>query len=63
MLKPGAPAVIHHANTFSELGWRKFLVDVPPSLGRKTLPTSFTVMHCRLMGESVSAPGASLKGA
>ncbi len=32
VLKPGGKAVIHHSNTFSELGWQRFLADIPLQL-------------------------------
>ncbi len=28
VLRPGAPLVIHHANTLSDLGWKRFVRDV-----------------------------------
>ncbi len=32
VLKPGGRAVIHHANTFSELGWKRFVDDISQQL-------------------------------
>jgi SAM-dependent methyltransferase len=54
--KPGR-AIIQHANTFSDLGWRKFLTDVEPSLGRHKLPRTFTVMTPALMREFCNRAG------
>jgi len=44
VLKPGGKAVVHHANTFSELGWQVFQSQMPESLNRPKLPYTFTVM-------------------
>lgn len=49
VLKPGGKAVVHHANTFSELGWQCFHAQVPESLNRPKLPYTFTVMTPELV--------------
>jgi SAM-dependent methyltransferase len=60
VLKPGGKAVIHHANTFSELGWKLFLHHVPQSLNRHKLYGTFTVMTPDLMREFVRRAGLEL---
>jgi SAM-dependent methyltransferase len=57
VLIPGGKAIIHHANTFSELGWAKFLGDVEPSLGRHKLPWTFSVMTPDLMHQFITRAG------
>jgi ubiquinone/menaquinone biosynthesis C-methylase UbiE len=49
LLAPGGRAIIHHANTFSALGWDKFLKDMEPSIGHHKLPWTFSVMTPELM--------------
>ncbi len=61
VFRRGGRAVIQHANTFSELGWKKFLDDLQPSLGRHKLPGSFTVMTPELMGGFVARAGLRLE--
>ena len=56
VLKPGGRAIIQHANTFSELGWRKFLADLPQALNRHKLPASFTLMTPETIRESFNVP-------
>jgi SAM-dependent methyltransferase len=60
VMKPRGRAVIHHANTFSELGWDMFLSHVPQSLNRHKLYGSFTVMTPDLMREFVRRAGLEL---
>jgi SAM-dependent methyltransferase len=60
VLKPGGKAVIQHANTLSELGWKRFLHDVPVSLNRHKLGGTFTVMTPELMREFVERAGLVL---
>jgi SAM-dependent methyltransferase len=57
VLKPGGKAIIQHANTFSDLGWGKFVHDVKPSLNRHKLVKSFSVMTPEMMAEFVSRTG------
>lgn len=61
VLKPGGKAVIQHANTFSQLGWTKFLSDVPSSLNRHKRPGSFSVMTPELMRGFVERAGLVLE--
>lgn len=60
VLKPGGKAIIQHANTFSELGWKKFLTDVPVSLNKHKLPGTFTVMTPEIMEEFTRRAGLTL---
>ncbi len=61
ILKPGGKAIIQHANTFSELGWRRFLGEVAPSLNRHKLPGSFAVMTPEVIREFVQRAGLLLQ--
>lgn len=49
VLKPGGKALIHHAHTFSALGWRQFCREVPVSIGRHKAYNTFSVMTPDLM--------------
>lgn len=49
VLHPGGKALIHHANTESELGWKAFEGDVKYQLNKHKLGGSFTVMTPELM--------------
>jgi SAM-dependent methyltransferase len=49
VLRPEGKAVVHHANTFSELGWKAFEGDVKYQLNRHKLGGTFTVMTPELM--------------
>jgi SAM-dependent methyltransferase len=49
VLRPGGRAIIHHANTFSELGWKAFTGDVKYQLNRHKLGGTFTVMTPEVM--------------
>lgn len=51
VLKPGGKAVIHHASTFSELGWGRFLDGLALSVGRHQHPGAYTLMTPELMRE------------
>jgi SAM-dependent methyltransferase len=57
VLMPGGKAIIQHANTFSELGWQRFVEDVPASLNRHKLLNTFTVMTPDLMVGFVERAG------
>jgi SAM-dependent methyltransferase len=57
VLRPGAPAVIHHANTLSDLGWGRFVRDVE-RLKRGQRPDSrFTPMTPELFGAMAGRAG------
>jgi len=60
VLKPGGRAIIQHANTFSELGWKQFLGDIPTSLNKHKLPGSFTLMIPEIIEEFVHRAGLQL---
>jgi SAM-dependent methyltransferase len=60
VLRSEGRAVIQHANTFSDLGWRRFLDDVPISLNRHKLMNTFTVMTPELMACLVDRAGLRL---
>lgn len=49
VLAPGGKALIQHANTVSELGWEKFLEDLPSSINRHKPWFAFTPMTAELM--------------
>jgi ubiquinone/menaquinone biosynthesis C-methylase UbiE len=57
VLRPGGRAIIQHSNTLSELGWQKFLGQVPRQLNRHKLPFTFTVNTPELMREFVTRAG------
>lgn len=57
VLKAGGRAIVQHANTFSELGWKKFLADLGQSVGRQRPYTAFSVMTPELMRELVERAG------
>jgi SAM-dependent methyltransferase len=57
VLKPGGKAIIQHSNSFSELGWKKFLADVPRQLNRHKLPKSFILNSPELMSELIRRAG------
>jgi cyclopropane fatty-acyl-phospholipid synthase-like methyltransferase len=44
VLVPGGKAAIQHANTFSDLGWRQFVADVPGQIAHHKFPGSYTLM-------------------
>ena len=53
-------AIIHHAHTLSELGWEKFLSDVPRSVNAHKRWASFGVMTPELMAAFVERAGLIL---
>jgi SAM-dependent methyltransferase len=61
VLKPGEKAIIQHGNTFSKLGWRQFLAELPSSLNRPKLPTAFTLFTPEIMKEFVQRAGLWLE--
>ncbi len=44
VLKPGGKAVIHHSNTFSELGWKRFVADTSQQLNLPKIWGSLSLM-------------------
>ena len=61
VLKPGGKALIQHSNTFSELGWREFVKEVPRQLNRHKLYLSFIVNSPELMTEFVKRAGLEVE--
>ena len=57
VLKVGGKAIIHHGNTLSELGWKRFLEEMPKQLNTHKLPGTFTVMTPELIKEFVTRLG------
>ncbi len=44
VLKNNGKALIHYANAFSDLGWKRFLADIPQQLNRPKVYGKFGVM-------------------
>jgi SAM-dependent methyltransferase len=63
VLRPQGRAIIHHANTFSELGWQGFQQDVKYQLNRHKLGGTFTVMTPELMASFAGRAGLHLEQA
>jgi SAM-dependent methyltransferase len=61
VLRPGGKAIIQHANTISELGFPKFVREVPLAINRHKLGGTFSVMTPELMGEFVKHSGLTLE--
>jgi ubiquinone/menaquinone biosynthesis C-methylase UbiE len=57
VLRPGGRAVIHHANTLSDLGWKAFEGDVTYQLNRHKLGGTFTVMTPELIAAFADKAG------
>ena len=57
VLRPGGRGVIQHANTFSDLGWRRFLFDLTISLDRHKPGGTYSVMTPEIMAELVGRAG------
>lgn len=57
VLRPDGRLLVHHANTFSELGWRNFLEEIPYSLNRPKFFGNFSVMTPEIMREFVQRAG------
>lgn len=49
VLRDGGVAILHHANTISDLGWDHFAKEVATQVGKKKLPQTFTPMTPELM--------------
>jgi len=60
VLKPDGRAIIQHANSFSELGWKQFLREIPASLNKHKLPGTFTLMIPEIMKEFAQRAGLKL---
>jgi SAM-dependent methyltransferase len=57
VLKPGGKAFIQHANTESELGWEKFLRDLPRTVSKHKPFSTFSVMTPAMMRMFVERAG------
>jgi SAM-dependent methyltransferase len=57
VLRPGGKAIIQHSNTFSELGWKRFLAELPRQLNRHKLPKTFILNSPELMAELIRRAG------
>lgn len=51
VLKPGGKAVIHHANTFSELGWKRFVTETPQQVNLPKIWGTFSLMSPEIFKE------------
>ena len=60
VLKPGGRALIHHSNTFSELGWKRFKDETPSSLDKPKLPGTFIFMTPEIMRGLVNKAGLTM---
>ena len=60
VLRPGGRAIVHHGNTLSELGWRKFVADAERE--RRALPSAgrFPAMTPDLMRTLIERAGLVL---
>jgi ubiquinone/menaquinone biosynthesis C-methylase UbiE len=61
VLKPGGKALIQHSNTFSDLGWKSFLREVPRQLNKHKSHQSFIVNTPELMSEFVRRAGLEVQ--
>lgn len=61
VLKPGGKVILHHANTFSELGWKLFLINVSESVNKPKPYWTFTVMTPELIRELTERSGLILE--
>lgn len=57
VLRPDGGALIHHANTLSELGWAKFCDDLPGQLRTQKQPQTFSLMSIDIMRELAERAG------
>ncbi len=60
LLRAGGRAVIHHANTFSDLGWRRSLADAAAVRRGERPKAAFSVMTPELMGERSRRAGLAV---
>jgi SAM-dependent methyltransferase len=56
-LKPGGKAILHHANTFSALGWRRFLSDAERARAGLPAQAQFSPMTPAFMSELARRAG------
>lgn len=57
VLRPGGKAIIHHAHTFSELGWKRFLRDLARAKAHQPPSAQFMPMTPELMSAFASRAG------
>lgn len=60
VLRPGGRAILHHANTFSPLGWQRFLKDVDRVRRREPAQARFTPMTPEFMRGLVERAGLAV---
>ncbi len=60
VLRPGGKALIHHSNTFSELGWKQFVSDVPRQLNMSKDWGTLSLMSPQIMEEFARHAGLNL---
>lgn len=57
VLVPGGKALIQHSNTFSDLGWARFVRETPRQLNRHKLHMTFVLNSPEVMRELVTRAG------
>jgi SAM-dependent methyltransferase len=57
LLKPGGRAILHHANTLSELGWQRFRRDVEREKRGQPADSRFTPMTAELFAAMAGRAG------
>ncbi len=60
VLRPGGKAIVHHANTFSELGWKRFLSDTDVQLNLPMDWGSLSLMTPQVIAEFAARAGLLL---
>ncbi len=59
VLKPGGKAIIHHSNTFSELGWKRFVSDMPQQINVPKIWGTLSMMTPEVFKELSERAGLS----
>lgn len=57
VLKPGGKAIIHYGNSFSELGWKRFLAETPQQLNVPKIWGTFSFMTPEIFKEFADRAG------
>lgn len=57
ILKPGGKAILHYSNSFSELGWKRFLEDIPLQLNAPKVWGTLSFMTPDIFIEFISRAG------
>ncbi len=60
VLKPGGKAIIHHANTFSELGWKRFVAETPQQVNVPKIWGTISLMSPEIFKELSERAGLRL---